>query len=233
MGLWTLTRPVLGVARPVRKIFGSLRGSTSAGIYNRTMRCVLRCTRFASAIGVVGIVIVGPTASAIQDAPPQTNAKAAALAEFDDRVKAYMAVHLKATAQAGDLDPTKTPQEITGREIALGKLIQAARSGATRGELFTPAAEQTLKEIIRAEFKRRPAPVRVDRRQDQDELADFTPRVNQVYPPTSPLVTFPAGLLRALPKLPPELEYRLVQRNLILRDIEANLIIDFIPAATP
>jgi hypothetical protein len=46
-------------------------------------------------------------------------------------------------------------------------------------------------------------------------------------------VTFPAGLLRVLPKLPRELEYRLVQRNLILRDIEANLIIDVIPLATP
>ena len=46
-------------------------------------------------------------------------------------------------------------------------------------------------------------------------------------------MTFPAGLLRVLPKLPRELEYRLVQRNLILRDIEANVIIDIIPAAMP
>lgn len=93
--------------------------------------------------------------------------------------------------------------------------------------------EAIFKKIIRDEARRRSPRVRANRREDQDELADFTPMVNQMYPPTQPLVTFPAGLLRALPKLPRELEYRLVQRNLILRDIEANLIIDFIPAAMP
>jgi len=31
-----------------------------------------------------------------------------------------------------------------------------------------------------------------------------------------------------LPELPPQLEYRVVGRSLILRDSEANLIVDFI-----
>ena len=117
--------------------------------------------------------------------------------------------------------------------MALGKLISAARAAARRGDIFTPAVEALFKKTIREEFARQPPRVRADRREDQDELADFEPTVNKVYPPAYPLVTFPAGLLRVLPKLPRELEYRLVQRNLILRDIEANLIIDFIPAATP
>ena len=42
-----------------------------------------------------------------------------------------------------------------------------------------------------------------------------------------------APLLRQLPQLPKPLEYRLVQKNLILRDTEANLIVDVLPAAAP
>ncbi|MBY0493826.1 MAG: hypothetical protein K2Y23_06390 [Cyanobacteria bacterium] len=163
-------------------------------------------------------------------APNQT---AATLAEFTARINEYMAMHRKLANETGKINDTKKPAEITLREEALGKLIQTNRAEAKQGDLFTPAVQTLFKAIIKQEYARRTAAMRKDRKQDQDELADFTPIVNQTYPPQKPLVTFPAGLLRALPKLPRELEYRLVQRNLILRDIEANIIVDFIPAATP
>ena len=164
---------------------------------------------------------------------PQTNPTAATLADFGTRIKAYVELHRKLANETGEIDETKSPRQITDREVALGKLIRTARAQARRGDIFAPPIEALFKQLIREESARRSPRVRTDRKEDQDELADFTPTVNQVYPPTQPLVTFPAGLLRVLPKLPRELEYRLVQRNLILRDIEANVIIDFIPAATP
>ena len=163
----------------------------------------------------------------------QTNPTAATLADFDTRLKTYVALHRKLANETGEIDETKSPRQITDREVALGKLIRTARAQARRGDIFTPSVEALFKQLIRDESARRSPRVRTDRKEDQDELADFAPVVNQVYPQTQPLVTFPAGLLRVLPKLPRELEYRLVQRNLILRDIEANVIIDFILAATP
>jgi hypothetical protein len=51
--------------------------------------------------------------------------------------------------------------------------------------------------------------------------------VNQIYPAEWPLQTFPAPLLQQLPKLPPDLEYRFVSDALILRDVKANLVVDF------
>jgi hypothetical protein len=57
--------------------------------------------------------------------------------------------------------------------------------------------------------------------------------VNQIYPTTYPLATFPPGVLRQLPALPKPLEYRFVQSTLILRDSEANLIVDVLPEAAP
>jgi hypothetical protein len=53
------------------------------------------------------------------------------------------------------------------------------------------------------------------------------------YPSSLPLGTVPARLLRELPDLPPELEYRIVARHLILRDAKANIIVDFIRNAVP
>ena len=50
--------------------------------------------------------------------------------------------------------------------------------------------------------------------------------VNTVYPTTIPLATFPANLLKVLPELPKEFEYRIVGRSLILRDTTGNVIID-------
>ena len=67
----------------------------------------------------------------------------------------------------------------------------------------------------------------------QDELPNFTPAVNQIYPTTYPLATFPPGVLTHLPALPEPLEYRFVQRNLILRDIQSNLIVDVLADAAP
>jgi hypothetical protein len=71
------------------------------------------------------------------------------------------------------------------------------------------------------------------REDSQDELPDFVPQVNQIYPTTYPLATFPPALLPLLPTLPEYVEYRVVQNYLVLRDIEANVILDFMPNAVP
>ena len=57
--------------------------------------------------------------------------------------------------------------------------------------------------------------------------------INTNYPAGVPLQSSPATLLLNLPKLPPELDYRIVGNALVLRDVTANLIIDFMPGAIP
>jgi hypothetical protein len=58
-------------------------------------------------------------------------------------------------------------------------------------------------------------------------------KVNAEYPKNSPLSTVPPSLLLRLPKLPKDIEYRFVGRTLILRDREANIIIDYMKEAVP
>jgi hypothetical protein len=58
-------------------------------------------------------------------------------------------------------------------------------------------------------------------------------RVNQRYPQGVPLQSTPPTLLLNLPQLPKELEYRIVGRDLVLRDIGANLVVDYLPNILP
>jgi hypothetical protein len=58
-------------------------------------------------------------------------------------------------------------------------------------------------------------------------------KVNQPYPANLPLVSVPAKLLAQLPMLPEELEYRLVDRRLLLRDRDANLVVDVLVGTEP
>ena len=156
----------------------------------------------------------------------------AALTEFRQRLRDYVALHNKVARPIGEIDDTKKPSEITGREVELGKAIRAARADAKAGAIFTPAVAAVLKKTIAENYRRSPE-VRETTKDAEAELPDFTPVVNEVYPPTHPLATFPATLLTVLPRLPEELEYRFVTHHLILRDIEANLIVDVLPNAVP
>ena len=64
-----------------------------------------------------------------------------------------------------------------------------------------------------------------------DDPKAFPFKVNTFYPDKEPLSTVPPNVLQTLPPLPEEIEYRFIQKHLILRDARANLIIDYIPNA--
>jgi hypothetical protein len=123
--------------------------------------------------------------------------------------------------------------EIATRATGLAKLIQQVRADAKQGDLFTPEVSAVIATLVKEEYRRRPPAVKESREDQQEELPDFVPAVNQLYPTTYPLATFPATLLPLLPRLPEVLEYRVVSTYLVLRDIESNLILDFAPKAVP
>jgi hypothetical protein len=88
-----------------------------------------------------------------------------------------------------------------------------------------------LKKVLAEDWKSRSA---ADRKALFEEIPpNLQMKVNQTYPTTLPLVSAPAKLLARLPMLPEELEYRLVDRYFLLRDRDANLIIDVLPGVYP
>ena len=168
-----------------------------------------------------------------EEARPAQNPTDAVFADFGKRVDRYMKLRKTLVDSVGELDPTRSQAEITARATKLANGIMAARTQAKPGDLFTPEFSALVATLIKQEYSRRPDSVRETREDQQDELPDFVPRVNTLYPTTYPLATFPATLLPLLPPLPEQLEYRVVQNYLVLRDVEANVILDVMPNAVP
>jgi hypothetical protein len=169
-----------------------------------------------------------PTVAA--DGQP-VNAMGAAVQEFHKRLEAYMKIHKEADAKVPSLKRTDDPVEISTREKGLAEMIMTMRAGAQPGDIFAKEYQPYFIDIVQADFKKRSAA-------DRKALVHELPRgvkvsINTVYPTTLPLITFPATLLRALPDLPPELEYRIVGRHLLLRDVKANLIVDALYDVVP
>ena len=176
-------------------------------------------TKIAIAVGVWSVA--GLTA-----APPgqAVNRQPAVVAQFEKNVQTYLDVRQKAVSGFQPLKEDADPRAISDREVAMGEAIRTARAGVATGNVFTRDVAKAFRAAIKADFRRRTPK---GRQIMMDELPHFRPMVNQTYPAEWPLQTFPAPLLQQLPKLPPDLEYRFVSDALILRDVKANLVVDF------
>lgn len=188
--------------------------------------------RVLKQLGVAGALLASGTACEERE-PSRVDPTAAVFADFGKRVDAYVTLRNQLADSVGELVPTGSQAEIATRAAGLGNAIIARRAGAKQGDIFSPEVSTVLATLIKEEYSRRSEPVQETREDQQDELPDFVPTVNQIYPTSHPLATFPPALLPLLPPLPKEVEYRIAQNYLLLRDIEANLILDFMPNAVP
>ncbi len=182
-----------------------------------------------SSISVVALAAALALAGA---AEKRANPDAAVLKDFSDRVDAYM--KLRKTAEGGlpKLKPKESAAEVMQHERQLAAAIRAARPVAKQGEVFTPPIAAEFRRLI-TETMRGPEGARIRQSLRSAEPVRAPIEINAAYPSKVPLQSTPPTLLLNLPKLPQELRYQIVGRDLILQDEPANLVVDFIPAALP
>jgi hypothetical protein len=164
-------------------------------------------------------------------AAPAVNETGAATKAFLDRLQEYVKFHNNVEKMVPPVKETSDPAKLAEREKALGEALIKQRPDAKPGDFFIKEYQPILIKLIHDDFaKRSPA----DRKALLSELPKGTKiAVNTIYPTSLPLTTFPANLLEKLPKLPPELEYRIVGRDLILRDTTGNVVVDIMPNVFP
>ncbi len=184
------------------------------------------------ALLIAAMGVLPDLVSARQQAGARPDQDAQLVAEFSRRVQEYAVAHRKLEATLPDLPAKATPQQVDTHQRSLGRLISQARAKAQHGDLFTREG--------RAYFRRQIARSMggPDAAQIRSSIMDENPgriqlRINSRYPDDIPLSTMPPGMLAALPKLPEELEYRFLGERLILLDVHAHLLVDYIDDALP
>jgi hypothetical protein len=159
--------------------------------------------------------------------PPQVSADAAAIADFQKRAKDYAELHDKLEKTLTPLPDKPTPEQVAEHQRALERLLVRARADAKAGDIFTAP--------IRAYFRRQIARVLegtagqavLDSILDEDTRA-VRPRINSRYPSNIPVSNVPPQILLVLPRLPDQLEYRFIGERLVLLDVHAFTIVDYI-----
>jgi len=185
------------------------------------------CSGFVFAL-TFSLILLG--AAGLQ-APP-VNEDSLALKEFADAVQEYVRLHKQL---AGSLTPHKQsadPAKIMAYQDSLARKIQEARAGAKQGDIFTPASALRFRRLIKNHFQG-PHATQSKEAIRRGDPVKVVLRVNDCYPKGVPLTTMPATLLQNLPQLPEEVKYGIVNKDLILRDTRAHLVVDFIRDVLP
>ena len=166
---------------------------------------------------------------ASQASDQKVNPDAQLLADFKSRIDNYMKLHNRLEKQAPPLKETKDPAQIKASQDVLAQKIAEARKDAKPGEIFTPEIRQLFRRLMYPETKgAEGAETKAALAEEKHELKEVKIRVNAPYPDGAPLMTVPPNILAALPKLPEDLEFRFVNKHMILLDVHANLIVDYV-----
>jgi hypothetical protein len=163
---------------------------------------------------------------------PLSEADAAALATMNDKLRDYVELHKKIEAKLPKLPTDATPKQIDTNQRQFEKMMRAERAGAKPGDLFTPEAQPVIKRLLATVFG---GP---EGQQLKASIMDENPvgmklAVNERYPDTVPISTMPPIVLQTLPKLTEDLEYRFLGDNMIILDVHAHVIADYIVDAMP
>jgi hypothetical protein len=160
------------------------------------------------------------------------NADSAIIQDFERRVAEYVQLRKNEEAKLPRLRATASQEKIAHHERHLATAIVNARSSAKQGDIFTPPVEKEFRRLIGLAMQSSGA-ARVRKSLQNEDHVAVKPQINHSYPWDAALPATPPTILLNLPAVPPDIEYRLLNRTLVLLDTKANLIIDFITNIDP
>jgi hypothetical protein len=173
-------------------------------------------------------LLIGSCVLAQDNLNPQT----AALKDFEKRTSDYLNLQKNLAKGISPTKQTSEPHTIIDRQHELAKKLREARSTAKQGDIFSQEISKEFRSLIALAMAGQNKG-EVTKSLARSEPVKLTLHVNEAYPANVPLQSTPPTILLNLPRLPPELEYRIAGHALVLRDTVANLVVDLIPDAIP
>jgi hypothetical protein len=150
-------------------------------------------------------------------------------ADFNATIQQYLALQRRLVRAMSV--PFFMDDEGIGSEELRTALV-AARPLAHEGAFFTPAVARSVTERLDRALLLGTAEATIVLNQPRPD--ELSPQVNRAVPAAAlaASIVWP-GLTRTLPALPPELDYAIWGRDLVLIDIAANLVLDVLRDALP
>jgi hypothetical protein len=198
-----------------------------------TSRLLPLATAALSALMTVVPAATARSDDAPQATPKRVNPNAKAISRFQEEINEYVELHRILEETLTPVPRDATPEMIDTHQRDLGRLVQQARKNARAGDIFQSDVRPVLRKLLTGLFN---GP---DGKQLRMAVAEENPGesvklvVNGRYPDTIPLSSMPPQVLRTLPQLPAELEYRFIQSTLIILDVHAHIIVDYMTGAVP
>jgi hypothetical protein len=157
-----------------------------------------------------------------------------AVAEFETRIRGYVSLHRRLEGATPTVKVSDDYAQVLAAIEALATKIRAARRDARRGDVFTPAVECWFREMLDRSLKGCDiAALHAAINEENPPNMVFALTINGPWPKGASLGPVPPRLLADLPHLPDDLQYRFLDRDLVLWDSHANLVVDYIRRALP
>ncbi len=179
---------------------------------------------------IVATALLALSTSLAQVPPAPGSNDAKVVADFQQRAKQYLEWREETAGKT--LSPANSSEKIVAARRELANKVRIGRGGAKQGEIFTVEIADYFRRQIAATLNgRHGKQIRSSLR--HSEPTEIELQINQSYPEKVALQSTPPSLLLNLPELPKGLEYRILGRELVLRDSDANIVVDYVPNALP
>jgi len=148
---------------------------------------------------------------------------------FHERVEAYATLRREVVPLAESRAEGPLARFERGRYLAAA--IRATRCDAQQGDLFTPDIEALFRRLVVDSIGERDGEAFLAELGSGEVVPrGLHPTINEPYS-MARVFRLPAEVRLGLPLLPAELDYRVAAHDLLLWDIDAGIVVDFVPDA--
>jgi len=201
----------------------------------------MRCRALSA---ILGTALVSAACTACSPTLPPTTVPTAPSPEYEPFKTALQAYvdqtqqFRKVAAQEAEKVPGKAgstaeaEQAVRTRQNALADALRSQlRPNAKQGDLFSPTVAAEIQKQMKAMFSSPQRDLLLDELAEQNNTPANSPKPSINQRLVAPRI--PPRLNEVLPQLPKQLEYDFAGRALVLRDVDADLVVDYLPDTLP